>query len=353
MSQVSLVLGTAILPVDRLLLCQASDLFTDSTAPVRYTVRSDVSRGVLEAFVGAIQGKPLEITPATLDPLSALCREFGCPLLSDQLSDFRNSAAFGLSCLTARVSALEARLSEVMAALSARPGAAAAAAGAAAAAEAEPLARLSRPEAEAEFERVSGGCDAEIGRLRAEVSGLRASFSLPAESAIVSGFRDLFAEFGGKRFTLLWRGSRDGFGARDFHDRCDGHANTLTLIADTAGNIFGGFTPVKWESPSGPKFKSDASQKTFIFTLKNPHNLPAKKFSLKAGWKNAVIICHSSCGPCFRGIDVRDHSDANADSTTELGYYGYTNDTGVDGRSFFTGSFHFTAKEIEVFEITC
>jgi GTPase SAR1 family protein len=27
---------------------------------------------------------------------------------------------------------------------------------------------------------------------------------------------------------LLWRGSRDGFRSRDFHRRCDGHANTLT-----------------------------------------------------------------------------------------------------------------------------
>jgi hypothetical protein len=52
-----------------------------------------------------------------------------------------------------------------------------------------------------------------------------------------------FAEFTGKRFTLLWRGIRDGFGTRDFHGRCDGHANTLTFIEDREGNIFGGFTP--------------------------------------------------------------------------------------------------------------
>jgi hypothetical protein len=64
----------------------------------------------------------------------------------------------------------------------------------------------------------------------------------------------LFAEFRGKRFTLLWRGSRDGFLAQNFHDRCDGHANTLTFIEDTEGNIFGGFTPVEWES-SGWRFK--------------------------------------------------------------------------------------------------
>jgi hypothetical protein len=70
----------------------------------------------------------------------------------------------------------------------------------------------------------------------------------PFASLIVSEFPALFAEFRGKRFTLLWRGSRDVFRARDFHGRCDGHANTLTLIEDRAGNIFGGFTPVEWES---------------------------------------------------------------------------------------------------------
>jgi hypothetical protein len=31
---------------------------------------------------------------------------------------------------------------------------------------------------------------------------------------IVADFAALFAEFRGKRFTLLWRGSRNGFSAR-------------------------------------------------------------------------------------------------------------------------------------------
>jgi hypothetical protein len=50
---------------------------------------------------------------------------------------------------------------------------------------------------------------------------------------MVSEFPPLFAEFGEKPFRLLWRGSRDGFRANPFHGRCDGHANTLTLIEDT------------------------------------------------------------------------------------------------------------------------
>jgi hypothetical protein len=68
------------------------------------------------------------------------------------------------------------------------------------------------------------------------------------DSMIVSQFPPLLDEFRKKCSNLLWRGSRDGFTAEEFHRRCDGRANTLTLIEDTDGNVFGGFTPVKWES---------------------------------------------------------------------------------------------------------
>jgi hypothetical protein len=68
--------------------------------------------------------------------------------------------------------------------------------------------------------------------------------ALPAAPAgfaclIVADFPTLFAEFRGKRLALLWRGSRDGFGAGDFYGRCDGHAPTLARIRDTKGNSFG------------------------------------------------------------------------------------------------------------------
>jgi hypothetical protein len=70
----------------------------------------------------------------------------------------------------------------------------------------------------------------------------------PLDSRIISGFPQIFAEFRGMRFKILWRGSRDGFGASEFHLRCDGRANTLTVSLDTEGNVFGRFTPVEWES---------------------------------------------------------------------------------------------------------
>jgi hypothetical protein len=179
-------------------------------------------------------------------------------------------------------------------------------------------------------------------------------------SVIVADFPALFAEFRGKRFTLLWRGGRNGFGARDFHRRCDGHANTLTLIEDTAGNIFGGFTPVEWESRKyDPKvfgrncYKADPSLKSFVFTLMNPHNFRARKFALKAEKKDEAIYCHSSKGPYFYGGSaVANDCNANTDSWTVNFGDSYANDTGLYGKTFFTGSEHFTVKEIEVFKIT-
>jgi hypothetical protein len=32
------------------------------------------------------------------------------------------------------------------------------------------------------------------------------------------------------KWSLLYRGTRDGFGAKAFHSKCDGHLNTLTLL---------------------------------------------------------------------------------------------------------------------------
>jgi hypothetical protein len=115
-------------------------------------------------------------------------------------------------------------------------------------------------------------------------------------SLIVANFPALFAEFRGKRLSLLWRGSRDDFSARDFHGRGDGHAATLVLIQETKGNIFGYFTPVKWES-ARKKSKADPSLKSFLSTLKNPHNFPARKFALRAEEKDKAIWCDSLRGP--------------------------------------------------------
>jgi hypothetical protein len=187
----------------------------------------------------------------------------------------------------------------------------------------------------------------------------RLTHSRPLGSTIISMNPELFQELGWKRFSLLWRGSRDGFSAKDFHSRCDGHANTLTLILDTKGDIFGGFTPIEWESRVwNGNFryedncqKADPSQKSFLFTLENPHNFPAQRFALKAAGKGDALRCRFDRGPSFNDLWICNKCNAYGDSGTNLGRR-YTNNTGLDGEKVFTGSKCFKVKEIEVFEIT-
>jgi hypothetical protein len=49
-------------------------------------------------------------------------------------------------------------------------------------------------------------------------------------------------------WILKYRASRDGFDSNDFHKKCDGIRNTLTVIKATSGNVFGGFTEKAWDS---------------------------------------------------------------------------------------------------------
>jgi hypothetical protein len=172
-------------------------------------------------------------------------------------------------------------------------------------------------------------------------------------SLIVDEFPQIFEEFRAKSFELLWRGSRDGFGAAEFHCRCDGQANILTLILDTSGNTFSGFTPVEWDSSSG--YKGNDSVRSFLFTLTNPHGVLARKFVLRGEKKQNAICCNSGFGPIFGFIDICVANDCNANTRsftrigTNWGNRTYANNTTI--AEFLTGAFNFTVKEIEAFKI--
>jgi hypothetical protein len=110
-----------------------------------------------------------------------------------------------------------------------------------------------------------------------------------------------FCHFGGR---LLWRGSRDGFTAAAFHRNCDGVPNTVTIVRDTHGNIFGGFTPLPWSGPEEAPFLPDDTCKSFVFTIKNPLDRPARKFKLLPAAKQFATICGRDTGPGFGGAFV-------------------------------------------------
>jgi hypothetical protein len=64
------------------------------------------------------------------------------------------------------------------------------------------------------------------------------------DSLIIFDFPAIFAEFQGKQFSFLWWGIGNGFAMNHIQPCCHNHANTLTVILDTKGNIFSGFPPM-------------------------------------------------------------------------------------------------------------
>jgi hypothetical protein len=152
------------------------------------------------------------------------------------------------------------------------------------------------------------------------------------------------------KWTLLYRATRDGFGSHDFHSKCDGHSNTLTIFkAKGSGFIFGGFTTVMWDGSS--RCKSDPN--AFIFSLTNKDNSPVK-MEIKTNQHQYAIYCHSNDGPIF-GDDIIIANNANTtmNSSSNLGYcyrhpqYAYGTN---EAFTILAGSHQFQMDEIEIYE---
>ena len=73
--------------------------------------------------------------------------------------------------------------------------------------------------------------------------------------------------------NLLYRSTRDGGSYKDYHSKCDGHKNLLTLVKTTDGYKFGGFSSLELKI-SGDGQKDDTA---FIFSLDKKQNYYIKK----------------------------------------------------------------------------
>ncbi len=82
---------------------------------------------------------------------------------------------------------------------------------------------------------------------------------------------------------LLYRGSRDGFAAKNFHDLCDLIGPTLTIVKSTTNFVFGGYTPLLWHSYS--QYIRDPNYESFLFSVNNKTIHPT---SSSLNYKNSI-----------------------------------------------------------------
>lgn len=50
-----------------------------------------------------------------------------------------------------------------------------------------------------------------------------------------------------KDMTLIYKGSIDGYEAKDFHEKCDKQGETITIVK-SGERVFGGYTDINWDS---------------------------------------------------------------------------------------------------------
>ncbi|EFC36444.1 predicted protein [Naegleria gruberi] len=151
-----------------------------------------------------------------------------------------------------------------------------------------------------------------------------------------------------KNDGLLYRGTRDGFKATDFHKHCDQQGKTVTIVQSRNGHIFGGFTSNNWESSKG--FRTDPS--AFIFKI---DSASISRFDIKSDSYRNAISCDIESLPSF-GLDFKLSSSCNENSNSYSNFgHTYQLPTGFtyeseQARKYLAGSCKFQVVEIEVFK---
>ena len=116
---------------------------------------------------------------------------------------------------------------------------------------------------------------------------------------------------GGKvKYDLLWKGSRDGFGASTFHSKCNSKGATLTVIMSNNGNLFGGYTSESWGSGSGA-WKYDPT--AFLYSLTHKAKCTSRRTLA------TLSMTTQTYGPIFGGgydIYIYDNCNTNNSSSS-------------------------------------
>lgn len=157
-------------------------------------------------------------------------------------------------------------------------------------------------------------------------------------------------EWYGRGWHLLYRASRDGWAARDFHRACDGQGPTVTIIRSTKGYLFGGHLSKSWHSRRQWICDSRAS----LFTLSNARGTQPTRFPIADA--SCAACGDDRYGPVYggktRGNDLHIASHAN-ERTFNLSHSYFPN-TYMDPEhrgyvNLFDDGFRIVADEIQVF----
>jgi len=157
-----------------------------------------------------------------------------------------------------------------------------------------------------------------------------------------------------KNWKLVYKASKDGWDAFSFHSKVDNKGESVTVIEDTKGNLFGGYTPILWRSCGNYVYDN----KTFLFSFKNPVDSGPMIFRNTGPYAGSTYSIYdlSSYGPTFGGgndVFVCSNSNSTDGSYCNLGH-SFELPSGMNygeqkAKDLLTGSYNFMTREIEVY----
>jgi len=116
---------------------------------------------------------------------------------------------------------------------------------------------------------------------------------------------------GRHKYTLLYKISRDGCNATTFHTNCNNKGATVTVLYNSNGSVYGGYTSLSWMSAED----YGVDNKAFLFRLYQNGTFKPVQFPVVGG-ANAIYDVANN-GPIFgAGNDLNTFSGTVAHDGT-------------------------------------
>jgi len=150
------------------------------------------------------------------------------------------------------------------------------------------------------------------------------------------------------KFNMLFNTSKDGDSSSTFHYYCDGVFPTVTVILDTSGRRFGGYSTQNWcQSTVGGNYTR--APDSFIFNLSNK-----KKFDLISqidGNSNRAVYRNNSYGPTFGGGHDLYLANSCKSNTSSYVYKNSSSAYNTENNNNLFGSSGQTAFQVSNYEV--
>jgi len=142
--------------------------------------------------------------------------------------------------------------------------------------------------------------------------------------------------------SYIFRGTRDGFTAAKFHEKCDKSKPTVTIVQSNFDKVFGGFTDTAWTVTNNYVNTTGA----FIFSLTDK-----QKYNLKANMQQYAKYTNSAYLATFGGGFDFYLCDSCNTVNSSYSNFGHSYEMNSKTKESLVGGYNFTVKEVEVFEL--